>query len=400
MKLTTKGKTRYFLSNLALLNKINNFVYDMHAYTYRIFFAKPNSMRQLKLTFGAVLMLLFAVACNRIDIPKSENQTLSEADTLDATNDFYDNAKTYNLALHDLVVEGEIVNPGKVDFSDLPLHQVIVKETVLDGNSDRFVGAYKYEGYSLYDLLNTRHLNKKNAASFNPIIDLFVEIENAEGEKAVISWGEIYYPNHLHEIMIATKVTRIVPSKTNELWELPTNSRLILSSDLITERNISNPTKITVKSYPIELKVEKGKNPLFSSKLDFYMEQKKMLSLLENPTDIQEKSLHTVFYGRGRGIHSTQPFSGISLKDYFADKIERNQKAIREGIFVIAADDGYRAVFTYSELCNRNDQAEVLLICNPELNNDGIFRVFPSCDFFSDRAIKGINAIYYSENQN
>ncbi|MBN2236728.1 MAG: hypothetical protein JW729_04165 [Bacteroidales bacterium] len=357
-------------------------------------------MRQLKLTFGAVLMLLFAVACNRIDIPKSENQTLSEADTLDATNDFYDNAKTYNLALHDLVVEGEIVNPGKVDFSDLPLHQVIVKETVLDGNSDRFVGAYKYEGYSLYDLLNTRHLNKKNAASFNPIIDLFVEIENAEGEKAVISWGEIYYPNHLHEIMIATKVTRIVPSKTNELWELPTNSRLILSSDLITERNISNPTKITVKSYPIELKVEKGKNPLFSSKLDFYMEQKKMLSLLENPTDIQEKSLHTVFYGRGRGIHSTQPFSGISLKDYFADKIERNQKAIREGIFVIAADDGYRAVFTYSELCNRNDQAEVLLICNPELNNDGIFRVFPSCDFFSDRAIKGINAIYYSENQN
>ncbi len=74
------------------------------------------------------------------------------------------------------------------------------------------------------------------------------------------------------------------------------------------------------------------------------------------------------------------------------------QKAIREGTFVIAADDVYRSVFTYSEICNRNDQADVLLVCRPELVDNGIFRVFPSCDFFSDRAVKGITAFYYSEN--
>ena len=321
-----------------------------------------------------------------------------EADTVDATNNFYDNAETYSLQTFGLEVGGEITNPGEVDFSVLPLHSIIVKETILDGDGDTFTGAFRYDGYSLYDILNKCHLDKKNANEFKPIIDLFVEIENDKGEKVVISWGEIFYPNHLHEIIIATKVMRIVPSKTNELWELPLESKVVVSSDLITERNISRPSKISIKSYKKDLKVEKGKDPLFSPKIDVYFENKIVETLFENPTNIPEESLHTIFYGRGRGIHSTQPFTGVKLKNYFEGKTKRTRKALREGIFVIAADDGYRCVFTYSELCNRNDQAEVLLVCRPELTHDGIFRLFPSCDFFSDRAIKGINAIYYSEN--
>lgn len=322
-----------------------------------------------------------------------------EADTVDATNDFYDNAETFSLQTFPLEVLGEITNPGKIDFSTLPLRSIIVKETLLDGDGDTFVGAFRYDGYSLYDILNERHLNKKNAKDFRPIIDLFVEVENEKGEKAVVSWGEIYYPNQLHNIIIATKVMRIVPSKTNELWELPVDSKIVVASDLITERNISRPVKITVKSYDKNLKVEKGKKPLYSPIIDVHIEDKIVETLAKNPTNIPEQSLHTIFYGRGRGIHSTQPFTGISLKDYFKGKIGMTRKALREGLFVVAADDGYRAVFTYSELCNRNDQAETLLVCKPELTHKGIFRVFPSCDFFSDRAVKGVNAIYYSENQ-
>jgi hypothetical protein len=351
------------------------------------------------------LILFFSFSCNNKN--KQDNNTSNkykditaiEADTANATNNFYDNSETYSLQTFELEVTGEITNPGKVDFSVLPLHSIIVKETVIDGDGDAFTGAYRYDGYSLYDILNERHLNKKNAKVFSRIIDLFVEIENDKGENVVISWGEIFYPNHLHEIIIATKVMRIVPSKTNELWELPVESKVVVSSDLITERNISRPTKITIKSYTKDLNVEKGKKPLFSPKFDVYIENKITETHFKNQVNITEQSLHTIFYGKGRGIHSTQPFTGVSLKNFFNGKIKKTQKALREGIFVIAADDGYRSVFTYSELCNRNDQAEVLLVCRPELTHNGIFRVFPSCDFFSDRAVKGINAIYYSENQ-
>ncbi len=40
-------------------------------------------------------------------------------DTADMTNNFYDNTETHALPVKDLVVEGEIANPGKVDFSKL-----------------------------------------------------------------------------------------------------------------------------------------------------------------------------------------------------------------------------------------------------------------------------------------
>ena len=68
-------------------------------------------------------------------------------------------------------------------------------------------------------------------------------------------------------------------------------------------------------------------------------------------------------------------------------------------IFLVVAKDGYRGVFTFSEIMNRNDQAEVLLICYPEAKNKGKFRLFPACDFFSDRAIKSITGIYFSVNE-
>jgi hypothetical protein len=356
----------------------------------------------MKKLFTILLIGLGFVACKMQPSENAEKNIYQRqliADTTDATNDFYDNAETHQLPAQALTIEGEISNPGIVDFSKLPLRSVIVKETLLAENGDKFVGAYRYDGYALYDILNLVKLNKKNKEEFNPIIDLYVQVENDKGEKVNISWGEIYYPNHLQEIIIATQVMRIVPSKTNDLWPLPEVSKLVVSRDLITERNISNPLKITVKSYPKSFETVKGLKPLFSSTIDIYNENEKVETLTGYPKGMQIEKFNTIFYGRGRGIHSTQPFTGVLLKDVLGKNTTFDQKNIREGIFLIVAKDGYRGVFSFSEIMNRNDQAEVLLVCQPELTDDGIFRTFPACDFFSDRAIKGINAIYFSANE-
>lgn len=359
-------------------------------------------MKKQVLIFTIIFATMALISCNNETIKQNDtpkDEVLLPADTIDATNNFYDNAETFNLEPNELEIAGEIENPGMVDFSKLPLRSVIVKETLLDEDGNKFVGAFRYDGYSLFDILNEARLAKKNGAEFPPIIDLFVEVENASGEKVVISWGEIFYANHLNEIIIATKVMRIVPSKTNELWTLPTKSKLVVSSDLITERNISSPTKITVKSYVKDLVVEHGKTPLFSPKFDFSIENEVKDTYFQNPKDINEIILHSIFYGRGRGIHSTQPFQGVDMKTFLRSYVKLTKKSIRDGILVVAADDGYRVVYTYSEICNRNDQADVLLIYSPELTHNGVFRLFPTCDFFSDRAIKGINNMYYSESQ-
>ena len=162
------------------------------------------------------------------------------------TNDFYDDAETIKLKTSVVEILGEIANPGKVNLETLTLRSVIAKETLLQDGKDKFVGAYRYDGYSLYDILNSVILKKKNEAEFPPIIDLYIEVENDKGEKVVFSWGELYYPIHRHEILIATQVARIVPSKTKDLWPLPSDSRLIVASDLLTHRNISNPSRITI----------------------------------------------------------------------------------------------------------------------------------------------------------
>jgi len=329
---------------------------------------------------------------NPDDLRKDPSVTV---DKNDRNNNFYDNEETYSLPQIGLEIAGEVENPGKVDFSKFQKHSVIIKETLLkEDGSNTFVGAYRYDGYSLFDILNDRILKKKNAEEFRPIIDLYVEIENDKGEKVILSWGEIYYPNFLHNCIIATDVMRIVPSKTKDLWPLPAESKLVIANDLITERNLSHPKKITVKSYPRSFMVIKEMKPLTSPEILIHGDNKTLKKLRNLPEGIQKETLHTVFYGKGRGIHSTQPFTGIYLKELLQQYFPFDRQNLKNCLVTIVGKDGYRSVYSYSEIMNRNDQAEILVVAAEDPNDGGKFRIFPSCDFFSDRAVKAVSDIY------
>ena len=343
-------------------------------------------------------IFLSLISCNTRQGEISDNANRSGiklTDISDMTNNFYDNTETYALPVKGLIIEGEIENPGKVDFSDLPVHSVIVKETLLDRTGgDRFVGAYRYDGYSLFDILDKRILKKANSAEFNPIIDLYIEIENDKGEKVVFSWGELYYPNNLHKIIIAGNVSRIVPSKTKELWPLPGESKIVAASDLVTERNISSPVKITVKSFPGSFTVVKDLSPMYSSQIRIFNSSKQVSELKTLPANIKNETFNTIFYGRGKGIHSTTPFTGILLKDLLLKYYPVNRENLQSGIMCIAGKDGYRCAVSYSELFNRNDLQEFLLVRSEPDEDGGLYRIFAASDFFSDRAIKSVSEIH------
>jgi len=312
----------------------------------------------------------------------------------DITNDFYDDAETFSLkGATTIQVTGEIGNPGEIDIIKLQPRSLIIKEALADGDSNRFIGAYRYDGYSLCDILNHIILKKKNEAEFPPIIDMFVKVENDRGESVVISWGEIYYPVHRHEIIIATRVARIVPSKTKDLWPLPDETKLIAGHDLLTERNISNPTKITVFSASASYPVNREMSPLFSPTIKIYYGDTYLDEMVISTVSAQKQKYETIFYGRGRGIHSTTPFQGSLIKEILRPYFSINRKSLRTGYFVIASVDGYRCVYTFSEIFNRNDQSEMLLIEDQKNDDGGAFRLFPPADFFSDRAIKAVSEI-------
>jgi hypothetical protein len=355
-------------------------------------------MKTKKLLFLALVTILFGCNTQNSKPSKADSATIPTqktlVDTADLTNNFYDNEPTFELKMLPLMVVGEIANPGTVDFSKLPVHSVIVKETLLDGTVDKFTGAYRYDGYSLFDILNEYQLNKANSKEFKPIIDLYVVVESQSGEKVIFSWGEIYYPNHLHEILIAKSIMRIVPSKTKDMWPLGENSKIIAGPDLITERNIENPVKITVKSVKMTFEVDR-EIKMFYPKFDVYTDGKMIRTISEQPSGAREITYETIFYGRGRGIHSTTPFHGVMLKDIFKDVTSRSKLNIQTGMLVVAALDGYRTIFTYSEVFNRNDQSESILIYEPKNEDGGAFTLFPASDFFSDRSVKSVKSIYF-----
>ena len=344
------------------------------------------------------LILIILIACtNEPGVNKTINssQMHQNIDSTDMTNNFYDNTETCSLTVKELTIDGEIANPGKADFTGLQKRSVIVKETLLDSiGNNRFTGAFRYDGYSLFDILEKRIIKKTNAEEYNSIIDLYVEVENVEGTKIVISWVEIYYPNNLHRIIIATDVSRIVPSRTNDLWELPEKSKLVAASDLITERNIPDPVRITVKSFPKSFKMNRGMTPMYSPEIKLFMDGKLVGEVASVPEAIKDETFSTIFYGRGRGIHSTIPFTGPMLKDMLLKYYPLTRENIKSGIICIAGVDGYRCALSYSELFNRNDQQEFLLIKSNPGEDGGLFRMFAACDFFSDRAVKSINEIH------
>lgn len=307
------------------------------------------------------------------------------------TNDFYDDAPTVKLkGSTKILVTGEIEKDMTVDITRLPKHSITVKETTLSDGAVGFTGAYRYDGYSVYDILDRVVLKKKNEAEFPPIIDLYVEITNDRGETVIFSWGEIYYPVNMHRLMIATSVARIVPSKAKDLWPLPTETKIVAGNDLVTSRNISNPVKITVKSLDSKYPINKGMSPMFSETMRLCVNGKQRAILSELPEGMDNETYHTVFYGRGMGIHGTTPFKGAMLHELLKDYYSLSPEALQKGIVVIAGLDGYRAAFTLSEIVNRNDQQELLIIDKDNYEGAGRFSLFPAGDFFSDRAIKAV----------
>lgn len=347
-------------------------------------------MKKYLILIATIMSICSASAQDKDKMP------VRNGDTTDKTQDFYDNAPTYSLEMTGLIIEGEIDNPGPVDFSKLTKRSVMVKEALLNKDgTNRFTGAYRYDGYSLYDILNTVKLNKKNAKEFKPIIDLYLEISNNKGEKVVVSWGEVYYPNTAHRILITSDVARIVPSKTKELWELPVQSKLVFANDLLTERNISMPTRIKICSYSRQFPVDEKHEKMFSPGIRIYNEEKEVRYIENSPQNLTYYLFNNIFYGRGKGIHSTTPFKGPLLKDVISGISPINSKQLKQGFIGVAAEDGYRVVISISELYNRNDQQEFLLIETRDDKDGGVFRIFPACDFFSDRAVKAIKSIYF-----
>ena len=314
------------------------------------------------------------------------------------TNDLFDDTPAVPLNHPEAVlVGGEVGRETSVVLASLPLRSVAAKEAVR-GDDGRvvFLGAYRYDGYSLADILDRITVEKKNSGEYSRIIDVYVEVANEAGEKAVFSWGEIYYPADRHRIILATAVSRLVPSLTKDLWPLPSESKLVAGSDLLSIRNISRPSRITIRSLDMGMSgIADGKGEASSkTKLRLCLNGVLIGELSRLPEKSAAYEYPAVFYGRGKGFLGIETFRGVALREVLSGKYPAADRAMREGLVAVIASDGYRAAFSLAEIADRNDFREILLMDKENNSGEsGGFALFPAGDFFSDRAVKGIRTI-------
>jgi hypothetical protein len=345
-----------------------------------------------------ILSFFLFTSCNLL--PDSWVDAISGASKLmkQDGNSLFHQTDEVSLIIGELLIEGEVKDPGKVDLNDFYKREVFIKESFYDEETGiNFIGAYRYKGYSLFDLLHPYNQNKKNMEAFKPAIDLYVVIESSTGEKTVFSWSEIFHTNNPHQILIATEMAPIVPYRKEVDYSMGDKWRVVAANDLFAYRMLEDPVKISVYSFDRkEYEINKDMDPKYSESVNVVLNSEIILNIPQIQDESSYVRYYSSFYGMGMGHHKAAYFEGPSLPKLLEKHINQfDREHIRHGLVCFAGIDGYRAIYSFSELFNRVDQVVPILSIAPEPMNGGFYRVFHPTEFYADRSVKCLSEIYF-----
>ncbi len=349
-------------------------------------------MKKLYPFLFTVVVSAFICSCNYLGIDAFSGSTLIWES---GANNYFNRDKPHDLPFSGkILITGEVEKDVYIKTNKLPWHSVTVKETVPCGDSLRFLGAFRYDGYALADILSTVKVDKWNKEEFYPPVDLYAEVWNDKGEMALFSWGEIFYSADVYNIIVARSVSRVIPGKTGELWELPQQSKIVCGSDLFSVRNISNPVKIVIRTIRGDFKVDRNPEYFRSDQIDIYHNSDSLKQLIPFEYGLFSEASHaTIFYGQSMGYKGEKVYRGVPLNVLLQRTFPGDNHSLAQGLVCIEATDGYRASFSLSEIVNRNDNREPLLLFGEEEEGRKGFSLFCTGDMFADRAIKSVSRI-------
>jgi hypothetical protein len=358
-----------------------------------------NMKRKIGIILGIAGILVFHITCNGTKKSVADSNSDATVITPSKGNSVFYESEVVKMKTGTITVKGEVKNPGPVDFGKLYKHEIVMREAVINGSDEvRFNGAFRYIGYSLLDILQSFIISKKNEAAFKPQIDLYIVIENDKGESIVFSWSEIFHTSNLHQVLIATESAPIKPHKAEVNYEIGDTWKVVAGNDLYSYRILDNPTSITIYSFDKkEFPIDKSMGAMmYSPNVKLIIDDKVVMTIPAIEDESRFICYNTVHYGMGMGYHENTVFKGLSLIPLMKENINIFDKdKIRNGLICFASIDGYRSVFSFSELFNRCDQAFPILAVPKNPKNGGYYRIFLPSDFFADRSVKSLKEMYF-----
>jgi hypothetical protein len=361
-----------------------------------IYQMRRNHIKTFRIT-GMVFLSLYLGGCNFL--PQSFADAISGASKKMATNGNSLFHQTDVVILEEglLEISGEVKAPGMVDLENHYKREVFIKEALFDNETGiNFIGAYRYRGYSLFDILHPFNQEKKNAEAFRPAIDLYVVIENDLGETVVFSWSEIFHTNNPHQILIASEAAPIVPYRKEVDYSMGEKWKVVAANDLFAFRVLENPVKITVRSFDKkDYPINRDHQPMYSHGLDVVLENKLLVNIVPEENPERYIRYYSSFYGMGMGYHEAKYFQGPLLQTSLWNHLDLfNPGLNRNALVCFASVDGYRAIFSFSELFNRTDQVFPILAVPDNPNDGGFYRIFHPAEFYADRSVKSVKEMY------
>ena len=341
--------------------------------------------RDSKIIVGRFIMkwpLLLILFCTAIEPGAQELEQ--------NTNSQFDDSEVKTYTPKNILIQGEVQASQSVDLSRLSLRSVAIKELARENDKQVFKGAYFVSGYSLYDVLNRIRIKKAPENTFKPPVDLYVTVENDKGEKAVFSWGEIYYRNSF-DILITKTVQPVNPARAKIVWPLPDEPRLICGNDLLNVRFINNPSKITIRSFFESAGGEKPKD-IYSPEITI-SSNSGSVAIRDIGAAVGKRKNEGVLYGHGMGFKEIFSGTGYLLKDVLSAHAAWTPEQLKSSFLAISAKDGYRVVFSASEVMNRSDNHDYLLNDLKDNTSGGRYTLIVTSDYFADRDVRSVEKI-------
>jgi hypothetical protein len=191
--------------------------------------------------------------------------------------------------------------------------------------------------------------------------------------------------------LVTRSIQAINPARAKTKWPLPDEPRLVCGGDLLNARFISNPSKITVRSYWEKGAAEKPK--------DIYSPEIRILTkagptvIRDISPSIRKRNYESVLYGHGMGFKEVFNSTGYLLKDILATQAKIAPERLKNTIAVVSAKDGYRVAFSASEIMNRNDNHDYLLNDLKDSPGAGRYALVVTSDYFADRDVRSVEKI-------
>ncbi|NLN96677.1 MAG: hypothetical protein GX128_10990 [Bacteroidales bacterium] len=102
----------------------------------------------------AVALMVFMLTAQKFSLETKTDGTSGATKSIAKDgNSLFHKTDEVKLKSGTLLISGEVEKPGKVDFDKLYKREIFVKEATYSQTSGiNLIGAYRYSGYSLFDI--------------------------------------------------------------------------------------------------------------------------------------------------------------------------------------------------------------------------------------------------------